>query len=327
MKIVLALIPVLLILTSGCTTDTGSYIQEPEQGLQDSLDFLFDVVFGPPPESPGGVIRVATWNIENFGKTKARDPTRIEKIASVLSQYDIIAVQEVSNLRETSDPGCSRNDDACPGSSMCDLIRNALDRELNQKLGLNYSFSFSPQVKDERYLFVYNQEKVVLLETELMEDPEESQSPCSLDPDGAGLMNRQPYLGVFRADDFDFILLTAHTSPGLNLRELDGLDYFYRQALERGEPDVILLGDINADCSYLAEDEAIGLRDPDFIWPVGNDADTTVGSSDCAYDRFIFTQPTLRDSSGSWGIDMSIPSNVSDHYPVWLEFYTNRDRD
>jgi deoxyribonuclease-1-like protein len=277
---------------------------------------------------PGGeTIRIASWNIRDFGRAKATSEVRMEFIADVLRAYDIIAVQEISNIREQSDPGCPRNENACPGHKDCGLIRSALEKYLNEENGLNYSFVFSPQTRDERYLYIYNPDRVEFLGAELVHDPGDRGPVCSTSPESTGLMIRQPFKASFRAGDFDFVLLTAHTSPGINFRELEGLEYFYREALKDGEPDVIVLGDLNADCSYLSPDESISFREPEYIWVVGDDADTTVAGTDCAYDRFIFRAPTREDFTGSWGITGGIEDYASDHYLVWAEFSTERDTD
>lgn len=70
---------------------------------------------------------------------------------------------------------------------------------------------------------------------------------------------------------------------------------------------MILLGDLNADCSYLKETDPISLKDPAYIWLIGDDADTTVSQTDCAYDRFICKSPTMEDYSGKWGIVTDVP--------------------
>ena len=273
-------------------------------------------------------IRIASWNIENFGATKASDPERMRVIAGILKDYDLIAVQEISNIVEKSDPGCPRNEGKCPINKNCDRIRNALEKYLNQEYGLNYSFVFSPQVKDERYLYIYNTYKVDLISpAELVDDPEDSTPICALKPDNTGKMVRQPFKGYFKAGSFDFTLLTAHTSPSINLDELEGLEYFYRQVENEGESDIIVLGDLNADCSYLKLSEDISFRRPEYIWVVNNTSDTTVSKTDCAYDRFIFKNNTLEDYTGSWGIYKKVPDNVSDHYLIWAEFSTTEDSD
>ena len=51
----------------------------------------------------------------------------------------------------------------------------------------------------------------------------------------------------------------------------------------------MLLGDFNADCSYLPKKNRKNVRlltDARFNWLIGDDRDTTVReSTDCAYDR------------------------------------------
>jgi endonuclease/exonuclease/phosphatase family metal-dependent hydrolase len=295
------------------TTETGNLV----------LDELSELVLGP--ETPSSKIRIASWNIRDFGKTKASDQARMKIIAQAIDGFDIIAIQEISNLREQSDPGCPRNQDACPGHENCGLIREALETHLNQDLGNNYTFLFSPQVADERYLFIYDPGKVELLDSGLVMDPADSGHPCSTSPSGGGLMARQPFKATFRAGSFDFILLNVHTSPDRNIQELVGLDHFYRVTLEEGEPDVIILGDINADCNYLGPEDRVNLRDPEYIWPIGDEVDTTSTNSDCAYDRFVFKPPTREDFTGMVGVVRGIPREVSDHYLIWADFYTERD--
>ena len=252
----------------------------------------------------------------------------MRKIASIIKEYDIIAMQEISNVKEQNDAGCPRNQDACPGDPNCGMIRDALNTYLNAENGFNYQFVFSSQVKDERYLFVYNPAKVTLEKAELVDDPEDSIPICDSSPANTGKMVRQPFKGKFKAGNFDFVLLTAHTSPSINVNELQGLEYFFRQTVTEGESDVIVLGDLNADCSYLKASDNISFRNPEYTWVVNDTSDTTVSASNCAYDRFIFGKvATQGDFTGNWGIIKDIPENVSDHYLVWAEFSTKNDAD
>ena len=273
-------------------------------------------------------VKLASWNIENFGSTKASDETRMRAIADILKAYDIIAVQEISNIREMSDPGCPRNEDACPGHPMCDRIRSALEQYLNEEQGRRYALVFSPQIKDERYLFIYDTETVYLEDFALVDDPGDGLPICAEQPESTGLMVRQPFKATFQVGDFDFVLLTAHTRPSMNLVELEGLEFFYQETAMAGEPDVIILGDLNADCRYLRASDEVSLRGPDYIWVVDDDSDTTVSTgTDCAYDRFIFKSPTSEDFTGNWGICTDIADNMSDHYLIWAEFWTTEDTD
>lgn len=275
-----------------------------------------------PSEVIPETIKIASWNIENFGQSKATDPVRMAKIADIIDDYDIIAIQEISNVREQSDPNCPRNEDDCPGHKNCGLIRNALEENLDEK----FKMVFSPQVKDERYLFVYNTEIVELVSAILAVDAGDSLPICDLSPSSTGKMVRQPFLGTFKVGDWEFTLMTAHTSPSINIQELEGLEFFFREAEANGQ-QVIIAGDLNADCRYLKDGDDVALRGPEYIWIVDDDSDTTVATTDCAYDRFIFKAPTSEDFTGKWGIVKDIPGDVSDHYLVWAEFWTGEDSD
>ena len=49
-----------------------------------------------------------------------------------------------------------------------------------------------------------------------------------------------------------------------------------------------MMGDFNADCDYVSEDEFNKIplwTDSRFKMLIPNDADSTVGDTDCAYDR------------------------------------------
>lgn len=63
--------------------------------------------------------------------------------------------------------------------------------------------------------------------------------------------------------------------------------------------DMLFLGDFNADCSYVREQDwgDIRLRSSEvFKWLIPDSADTTVGNSDCAYDRIVVCGARLRRS-------------------------------
>ncbi len=71
---------------------------------------------------------------------------------------------------------------------------------------------------------------------------------------------------------------------------------------------------------------------------ITNSTDTTVAVSDNTYDRIVTTLSMNEDFKGTVGVyrfdtfyDFSSPTlepkNVSDHYPVWGEFFANKDSD
>ena len=73
--------------------------------------------------------------------------------------------------------------------------------------------------------------------------------------------------------------------------EIDALVPVYEEAVMRyGTTNVIIMGDMNADCNYLSNtkyNELIFTTDDQFLWLIGKDNDTTVSNSDCAYDRYV----------------------------------------
>jgi hypothetical protein len=259
--------------------------------------------------------------VQNWGEKKAENATVMEAIADNLKCYDIIAIQEISNFYEKNDPACTKIADICPGNSKCDTVRNALQDYLNDQQGLNYSFVFSGQVRDERYLYIYNPQKVTLLSAEIVSDPDEEAGPvCDLNKTQTGKMVRQPFKAVFQAGNFTFTLLNAHTSPSKNVAELNGLEYFYRQEEASDAKNIIVLGDLNADCSYLSASDSIAFRNSHYIWGIPDGTDTTVSKNNCTYDHLIFKEDVNLHYTGSYNVSRITTSAESDHYLVWQVF-------
>jgi len=54
--------------------------------------------------------------------------------------------------------------------------------------------------------------------------------------------------------------------------------------------NILILGDMNCDCSYASATARVGLTlrtDTRFTWLIDDDVDTTTISNDCAYDRCV----------------------------------------
>ena len=72
----------------------------------------------------------------------------------------------------------------------------------------------------------------------------------------------------------------------------------------------------------------------DYYWCINNSVDTTTKSTNCTYDRIIITNPAVSDLTGDtdvFGFDIAYNLTVdetiavSDHYPVYTEFWCDRD--
>ena len=90
----------------------------------------------------------------------------------------------------------------------------------------------------------------------------------------------------------EFFLVGIHTHPYDAFNEINSLVEVYEKAVFQfgHNQNGIILGDFNAGCSYLShtKEEKLLLRnDPWFTWLIERDTKTTLGNSDCAYDRCI----------------------------------------
>ena len=89
----------------------------------------------------------------------------------------------------------------------------------------------------------------------------------------------------------DFFLTGLHAEPGSEVTsiELNALVGVYNRSTIRFQTTSgVLLGDFNADCSYLSNARYNRLdlvTDPRFTWLI--DSDTTTGNTVCAYDRSV----------------------------------------
>ena len=92
------------------------------------------------------------------------------------------------------------------------------------------------------------------------------------------------------ADERQLVLIGVHTDPDTTVEEMEALVDVHAAVAQLWETnDIIILGNMHADCTYVNETDLgeLTLRtDLQFSWLLGDDADTTVTSStDCAYDR------------------------------------------
>jgi endonuclease/exonuclease/phosphatase family metal-dependent hydrolase len=154
------------------------------------------------------------------------------------------------------------------------------------------------------------------------------------------IFQREPYVAEFKAKNgnFDFVLVTIHTSPDTANQEISDLSKVVDDAKSRyqGGGDFIIMGDLNADCSYFNENGQSPLRSSEYYWVINNSVDTTTKSTYCTYDRIIITTPARTDFTGEAGVfrfdtayNLTYESTiaVSDHYPVYASFWSNRDND
>ncbi len=269
---------------------------------------------GPPTTitSPNNTVKLAALNLQIFGITKAEKPEVMDVLSKTIRNFDIVAVQEIRDASQTALPALK--------NSVNNIAGPKYDYVVSERLGRTES--------KEQYAYLYNTQTI-----QQIGDP-------YIYPDSNDLFQREPYVAGFKVmnGNFDFVLITIHTDPDTARQEINDLPAVVENAKERyqGEGDFIIMGDLNADCNYFDENSQSPLRSSDYLWVINNSIDTTTKSTACTYDRIILTGQAKTDFTGNSGVfrfdeaynltyDMTI--SVSDHYPVYAEFWNNRDTD
>lgn len=249
--------------------------------------------------------RICTFNIQNFGKTKLNDSFRVQQLAEIIRKYDIIAIQEISDVSGT--------------------VPGAFKEIINRKGKKHYDVACSERTGEqpddrtsrEQYAFYYDTVMFALMGT-----------PMLYNDSLHDFFAREPYMARFKSKqgNFTFVLATIHTAPEKAVSEIGSLDDVVKWASLKysNEKEIIVLGDFNASCSYAnpGELDQLSIRGKDYFWVVPDTAKTNLSpNNNCAYDRFVLTLPAKRYYTGSWGVDKSFTSkSISDHWPVWAEF-------
>jgi endonuclease/exonuclease/phosphatase family metal-dependent hydrolase len=255
-------------------------------------------------------IKVGAFNIQRFGTTKASKPEIMGILTKIIRNYDVIAVQEIRTISLQTTLPMLRDDVNSIGSSQ-------------------YEYVVEGTRSEEQYAYFYNTRTIQLMG-----------SPYSY-PHLNDTFKREPYIAEFKVKNgnFDFVLITIHAYPDTASPEINNMPKVVEDAKNRykSQDAFIVLGDLNADCTYFKNNKQSFLRSGEYHWIINNSIDTTTKkSTDCAYDRIIITTPALTDFTGESGVfrfdtayNLSYNSTiaVSDHYPVYANFWSNNDTD
>ena len=251
-------------------------------------------------------IRIATFNIQVFGSSKIDKPHVVEILARIVRQFDVVAIQEIRSREQ-------------------DLLPRFLD--VVNATGRKYDYVIGPRLprtpgaaNPEQYAFVFDQETIEVdrLQLYTIDDPDD-------------LLAREPFVAWFRVrgppsdQAFTFTLVNIHTDPDKAAFEVDQLGQVYRAVVNdgRGEDDVILLGDFNADCQSLER-----LRRAAAI-ECALDGQPTNTRGTNSYDNIVFDRHATVEFTGRAGVldfmrqfnlTLDQALEVSDHLPVWAEF-------
>jgi endonuclease/exonuclease/phosphatase family metal-dependent hydrolase len=260
------------------------------------------------PAKSNGTIKIASFNLQIFGVTKAGKPEVMDVLSKTIRNFDIVAVQEIRDASQTALPALKNAVNSIDGPQYDYIVGERLGRTTSK----------------EQYAYLYNTQKIELIGT-----------PYTYpEPAGNDMFHREPYVSEFKAKNgnFDFVLITIHTDPDTATQEINDLPKVVDDAKGRyqGEGDFIIAGDLNADCSSFDEDSSSLLRSSDYLWVINNSIDTTTKATNCTYDRIILTSQATTDFTGNSGVfrfdeaynlSYNMAVSVSDHYPVYAEFW------
>jgi endonuclease/exonuclease/phosphatase family metal-dependent hydrolase len=258
-------------------------------------------------------ITIASFNTDKFGQQKVKNEKTLNIIASIISKYDIIAIQEIRDKSGTA-------------------IKK-LEKAVNNLGDEYYSYIISERLgrtsSKEQYCYFYKSNKVRVV------------SSYTYNDHANDTFHREPFIAYFQIIDakFDFVLINIHTDPDDATNEIKALPLVIENAKKNlKESDIIILGDFNADCNYYKENSYLLTFPADkYVWVITNDFDTTVKSStDCTYDRIVCTSSVKEDYANNAGVyrfdtiyklSQKKAKVISDHYPVFCSFYINKDTD
>lgn len=255
-------------------------------------------------------VKIAAFNIQIFGQAKSQKQDVMAVLRDVVREFDVVLIQEIRDANEQTIPNFVET--------------------INQMEGPEYSFVRSERVgrtsSKEAYAYIYNTETVQFI-----------QGSDYVYSDVNDVFEREPYIAIFKAGNFDFVLVGIHTKPDDAYNEIGNLTLVVSsiQTANPNEHDIIVMGDFNADGTYFDEDDTSNLfKASEYNWIITNNMDTMV-KTDYTYDRMVVLESTLNheydaDSAQVFYFDQvyeldnqTFVSEISDHYPVFAKYKTN----
>ncbi|XP_077471103.1 deoxyribonuclease-1-like 1 [Stigmatopora argus] len=266
--------------------------------------------------------RICAFNLQHFGDSKANKQDIMRIYAKIISRCDVSLLQEVRDSKKTA-----------LNQLLEHLNKYDTYHEYNavasKRLGRSETYQ-------EQYVFVYRADTVTV--TGQYQYPDTK-------PGDVDAFSREPFVVRFKAiktEIKDFVLIPQHTSPANVSKELEAL-YDVLQHVKRmwKTENVMLLGDFNADCSYLSKRARGKLRlftDNNLFWLMPEKTDTTVrGTTTCAYDRMVvhgntFSNAVVPFSAKPFNFQVEYhlteeaALKVSDHYPIEVLLKNNASK-
>lgn len=254
----------------------------------------------PSDGSPGGTIRIATYNLSRLDEKKLRDPRAGAVLAHVIRRYDVVAVQGIGVANRTL------------------LVR--LADQVNAE-GRQYDFEPAPDAAPYcAFLFDRARIEIDRAAVQLVDDPQHR-------------FRHRPLVALFRvkgpapAEAFTFKLINVPPDPDRSGVDPGLLGDIYKAVRddEPEEDDVIVLGDLGAGGDAPGQPAEM----PGITSAI-SDTPTTIRGTQ-PVDNVLFDARATAEFTGRAGVldlmrefDLTWRevSEVSVHLPVWAEFDT-----
>ena len=246
-------------------------------------------------------VSILSWNLQYLGREKNIE--ELEYIASVMKNYDIVAVQEVV----TSSYG------ARAVGELVDLL---------DRTGSNWDYALSPATDGpapERYAYFWKKDKVELMRNAWLARVSD-------------FIHREPYMARFALKgntDKQFLLANFHAQSASNFpeKEVTLLDNLHA---EYEKDNMIFLGDFNLSDNHLAFDD---LKREGYL-PVVRNVKTTLKRSPDLLGNYLYSpfdnmfyevRAFERASAGIEDFTVDFDNfdaarKISDHVPVFGVF-------
>ncbi|TGZ60351.1 hypothetical protein CRM22_008591 [Opisthorchis felineus] len=252
-------------------------------------------------------LRVGSFNIQVFGQKKVENEKVLRHIVQILKRYDLVVILEIRDKK---------------GTAFQKLLQD-LNQQSNESYASYVSEALGRTTSKEQYGILYKQTKVAVTGFRVFPDPQDK-------------FERPPlgFIVNLKEVSLKFGWVAVHLDPDTVEAELNALYENAETFREQNKlKNVLLAGDMNADCRYLSNRKMQQLslmKDTRYFWLIRDGYDTTVHSNDCALDRMIVYGDKLKSAikgqqaqayryDSEMKLDPKTAKHISDHYPIEFE--------
>ena len=259
-------------------------------------------------------IKIGSFNLHRYSLIKATSNIRVNSyISKIIRRYDLVFLQEII--------------DSSNENQVVDLLLKYVNKGRRSR---KYEAVVSPPLGTttykERLVYLYRKRfsKIKIL------------SSYVYNGSMAEMFERQPFILHTKLFSYkEVIFVGVHLKPNKVYQKFR----YLRTVVDQFKDNVgiVVLGDFNADCSYLSGRKKRKVRKyyfKEFQWLIADQTETNLLQS-CAYDRILVSSGKSRWKKVNWKLksnqtflydekfklDKELASKISDHYPVEAIIY------